>query len=237
MFPVAILAGGLATRLRPVTERIPKSLVEINGEPFLAHQLRLLASRGIRRAVLCIGHMGEMIRDFAGDGARFGIELAYSPDGPLPRGTGGAVAQARPLLGDRFFVLYGDSYLPCDYRAVQEAFEQSRRPALMTVYHNRDQWDASNVRFEGGRILTYNKKLRTPEMRHIDYGLGIFDRAVFDNVPEEGAYDLADVYQQLQSQGALAGYEVDRRFYEIGSFQGIEELSAYLAGDDNTRTE
>src|SRR3954451_802456 len=158
MFPVAILAGGLATRLRPVTEKIPKSLVEINGEPFLAHQLRLLAENGIRRATLCVGYLGEMVRDYAGNGSRFGVELTYSPDGPELRGTAGAIEQARPLLGDRFFVLYGDSYLPCDYRAVQSAFENSGRPALMTVYPNRDRWDASNVRFEDGRILAYNKK-------------------------------------------------------------------------------
>jgi N-acetyl-alpha-D-muramate 1-phosphate uridylyltransferase len=231
MFPVAILAGGLATRLRPVTEKIPKSLIEINGEPFLAHQLRLLARNGIRRATLCVGYLGEMIEDYAGNGGRFGVDLTYSPDGPELRGTAGAIAQALPLLGDRFFVLYGDSYLPCDYRAVQQAFENSRKPALMTVFHNRDQWDSSNVRFEDGRILAYNKKLRTPEMRHIDYGLGVFDRAAFHGIPEQGAYDLANLYQQILSEGALAGCEVAQRFYEVGSFQGIEELSAYLADD------
>src|ERR1041385_7195439 len=127
MLPVAILAGGLATRLRPVTEKIPKSLVEINGEPFLAHQLRLLASRGIRRVTLCVGYLGEMVEAFAGDGGRFGLEVTYSPDGPQLRGTGGAVAQALPLLGEDFFVLYGDSYLPCDYAAVERAFHEGGR--------------------------------------------------------------------------------------------------------------
>jgi NDP-sugar pyrophosphorylase family protein len=229
MLPVAILAGGLATRLRPVTEKIPKSLVEINGEPFLAHQLRLLTRNGIRRATLCVGYFGEMIEEYAGDGRRFGIDLTYSPDGPELRGTAGAIAQALPLLGERFFVLYGDSYLPCDYRAVQQAFENSRKPALMTVFQNRDQWDSSNVRFVDGRILAYNKKLRTPEMRHIDYGLGVFDRTEFQRIPEHGTYDLANLYQQILSEGALAGYEVEQRFYEVGSFQGIVELSAYLA--------
>jgi NDP-sugar pyrophosphorylase family protein len=232
MFPVAILAGGLATRLRPVTEKIPKSLIEINGEPFLAHQLRLLARNGIRRATLCVGYLGDMIEAYAGDGCRFGVELTYSADGPALRGTAGAIAQALPLLGDRFFVLYGDSYLPCDYGCVRQAFENSRKPALMTVFHNRDLWDSSNVRFEDGRILAYNKKLRTPEMRHIDYGLGVFDRAAFNGVPEQGACDLATLYQQILSEGVLAGYEVAQRFYEVGSFQGIEELSAYLRGSN-----
>jgi NDP-sugar pyrophosphorylase family protein len=229
MFPVAILAGGLATRLRPVTEKIPKSLIEINGEPFLAHQLRLLVKNGIRRATLCVGYLADMIQDYAGNGSRFGIELTYSPDGPRLRGTAGALQQARPLLGEHFFVLYGDSYLPCDYRAVQRAFEESGKPALMTVYPNHDRWDASNVRFEGGRILAYNKKLRTPEMRHIDYGLGVFQATALDGVPNEGAYDLADLYQRLLEQGLLTGFEVNQRFYETGSFEGIQELSAYLA--------
>src|SRR5262245_10712377 len=189
MLPLAILAGGLATRLRPVTEKIPKSLVEINGEPFLAHQLRLLASRGIRQVTLCVGHLGEMIEAYAGDGSRFGIELTYSPDGPELRGTGGAVAQALPLLGPRLFVLYGDSYLPCDYAAVERAFHESGRLGLMTVFHNEDRWDSSNVEFEGGRILAYNKKVKTPNMRHIDYGLGVFHHAALDGVLQKGIYD------------------------------------------------
>jgi len=166
MLPVAILAGGLATRLRPITEKIPKALMEVNGEPFLAHQLRLLHRNGIRRVVLCVGYLAEMIEEYAGDGSRFGMEIQYSPDGPVLRGTAGALAQALPLLGDRFFVLYGDSYLPCDYAAVQRAFEESGKQALMTVYRNESRWDTSNVQFEDGRILLYDKKRRTPSMRH-----------------------------------------------------------------------
>src|ERR1019366_9761059 len=159
MLPVAILAGGLATRLRPVTEKIPKALIEINGEPFVAHQLRLLAASGIRRVTMCVGYLGEMLEAYAGDGGRFGLEVTYSPDGSELRGTAGAVAQARPRLGESFFVLYGDSYLPCDYGAVERAFVESGQQALMTVYHNRNQWDTSNVRFEAGQLLAYDKKL------------------------------------------------------------------------------
>lgn len=228
MLPVAILAGGLATRLRPVTEKIPKALLEINGEPFLAHQLRLLEASGIRRVTLCVGYLGEMLEAYAGDGSRFGLEVTYSLDGPALRGTAGAVAQARPLLDESFFVLYGDSYLPCDYAGIAEAFRESGKTALMTVHHNRNQWDTSNVRFEDGRILAYDKKHRTPEMRHIDYGLGVFHRPAFDGIPEQGAYDLTDLYRELLEKNELAGFDVPQRFYETGSFAGIEELSAYL---------
>lgn len=226
--PVAILSGGLATRLRPVTEKIPKSLIEINGEPFLAHQLRLLHSRGIRRAVLCVGYLGEMVRDFAGDGSRFGVELEYSFDGPVLRGTGGAIHQALPLLGEAFFVLYGDSYLPCQYAPVEEAFQRSGKTGLMTVYANSDQWDTSNVEFASGEILAYDKRARTPRMRYIDYGLGVFHRAAFDGIAPGANIDLAVIYQKTLASGQLAGYEIAQRFYEIGSIEGIRDLSRML---------
>jgi dTDP-glucose pyrophosphorylase len=235
MLPVAILAGGLATRLRPVTEKIPKSLIEINGEPFLAHQLRLLAARGVRRVTLCVGYLAERIEAWAGDGSRFGVELTYSADGPRLRGTAGAIANALPLLGESFFVLYGDSYLPCDYGAVERAFQASGKLALMTVYDNRDRWDASNVEFGDGRILAYSKKVRKPEMHYIDYGLGVFHRAAFAEISGDGPHDLADLYQALLARGELAGYDVRRRFYETGSFAGIRELEEYLAGMSFTR--
>jgi NDP-sugar pyrophosphorylase family protein len=228
MLPVAILTGGMATRLRPITENIPKALIEINGEPFVAHQLRLLHSRGIRRAVLCAGHLGEMIRDFVGDGGRFGMEIDYSFDRPVLRGTAGAVHQALPLLADPFFVLYGDSYLPCDYSRVQSVFEAGAKLGLMTVYRNRDQWDSSNVEFSGGRILAYEKRQRTAQMHHIDYGLGVFRHAAFQKLLPGSVKDLAEIYQELLAQDQLAACEMEERFYEIGSLVGIEDLSRAL---------
>jgi len=226
MLPVAILAGGLGTRLYPLTERVPKALIEINGEPFLAHQLRLLRGRGIERVVLCIGQHGERIREYAGDGARFGLAIGYSTDGPALLGTAGAVRNALPLLGDAFFVVYGDSYLPCSYRDVERAFREAGQPGLMTVYRNEGRWDASNVEFAEGRLVAYDKKNRTERMQHIDYGLGVFTRATF-----EGQHtDLADLYGDLLRRDRLAAFEVHERFYEVGSFDGIAELSRYLWG-------
>jgi N-acetyl-alpha-D-muramate 1-phosphate uridylyltransferase len=224
LYPVAILAGGLATRLRPVTEKIPKALVEIEGEPFLAHQLRLLKSQGIERVVMCAWYRGDMIRDFAGDGRQFGLELEYSLDGPTPLGTGGAIKQALPLLGDRFFVLYGDSYLLCDYHGIQKHFSQSGKLGLMTVFKNFGKWDTSNVEFRAGQILAYDKKARTSRMEFIDYGLGVFSRTAFDPYAHASSFDIASIYQRLLSENQLAGFEVPERFYEIGSFEGLEEL-------------
>jgi NDP-sugar pyrophosphorylase family protein len=233
--PVAILAGGLATRLRPITEKIPKSLVTVAGEPFLAHQLRLLQSRGLRRAVLCVGYLGEMIeRDF-GDGAAYGVDLKYSFDGPKLLGTGGALRQALPLLGEEFLVLYGDSYLPIDYAAVLHAFQASGQPGLMTVFRNEGAWDTSNVHFADGRIVRYDKRKRTPAMRHIDYGLGVFRASVFADRPAAEPFDLADVQRELVAKHALAGHEVFQRFYEIGSHAGLAELESLLRSPNSAR--
>ena len=227
-WPVAILAGGLAKRLRPITETIPKALVNVAGAPFLAHQLRLLHSAGLRRIIICAGYRGEMIEAEIGDGARFDLRIEYSFDGPRLLGTGGALKRALPLLGRRFFVLYGDSYLPIDYRKAALAFATGDKAGLMTVYRNEGRWDASNVQFEGGRILRYDKKQRIAEMRHIDYGLGILSAESLAAWPENEPFDLADVYARLLSENQLSGHEVTERFYEIGSPEGLAELDAFL---------
>lgn len=227
--PVAILAGGLATRLGPVAAQRPKALVDVAGRPFAEHQIRLLRRHGIDQIVLLVGHFGEMVRDALGDGTRFGVSLRFVFDGPRALGTGGAIRHALSELGPRFFVLYGDSYLDCDYAAIERAFEASGRPALMTVCRNDDRWDRSNVRFEDGRILAYDKQAPGAQMRHIDYGLGAFERDVFDRFPADDAFDLAAVYRSLLAQDALAGYEVAGRFFEIGSPAGLEETRAHLS--------
>ena len=225
--PVAILAGGLATRLRPITEKIPKSLVPVAGRPFLAHQLEMLHARGIRRVVLCIGHLGEMIQQDFGAEA-FGVKLEYSFDGPKLLGTGGAIKRALPKLGAEFFVLYGDSYLPIPYRPVTEAFHRSGKPGLMTVYRNEGKYDTSNVVFRDGEIAVYDKKLRLPEMRHIDYGLSLFQAQVFAAYGDDQIFDLAEVMGRLVREKQLAGYEVLERFYEMGSPAGLAELETLL---------
>ena len=227
-YPVAILAGGLATRLRPITEKIPKVLVPVAGKPFLAHQLQLLRKEGVTRAVLCLGYLGEMVQREFGDGAGYGVHLDYSFDGPVLLGTGGALKLALPKLGNQFFVLYGDSYLPTPFAPIAEAFEQSARSGLMTVYRNEGKYDTSNVVFGDGEIKVYDKKQRLPEMRHIDYGLSVFRSAVFDRYAENKAFDLADVMRDLVAHQQLAGYEVQQRFYEIGSHEGLQELDTLL---------
>ncbi len=237
--PVAVLAGGLATRLRPITETIPKSLIPVAGKPFLAHQLELLQSRGIRRAVLCVGHLGEMIQRQFGDGSAFGVKLDYSYDSPRHGaaevdglkllGTGGALKRALPLLGMEFFVLYGDSYLPVEYRPIAEFFRRSGKLGCMTVYRNEGRYDTSNVVFRDGGVLVYDKKKHGPEMQHIDYGLSLFQASLFKSYPAGEPFDLAEVMGKLVREKQLAGYEVRERFYEIGSPAGLAELEMILS--------
>jgi len=226
--PVAILAGGLGTRLQPMTETTPKVLIEVAGKPFAVHQIELLRSHGITDIVFCVGHMGEQIKKVLGDGSLWGVHLNYVFDGPTLLGTGGAIRNALPLLGNAFFVLYGDSYLECDYRAVEEAFWISRKLGLMTVYHNEDQWDRSNVLFKNGCIKQYDKRRRTLDMRHIDYGLGVFQAKVYYAYFENAILDLANIYQDLIAQDQLAAFEVTQRFFEVGSHAGLEETQRFL---------
>jgi NDP-sugar pyrophosphorylase family protein len=229
-WPVAILAGGLATRLRPASVETPKALLNVAGEPFLFHQLRLLRSRRLRKIVLCVGYLGDMIRAKIGDGTGLGMQIAYSFDGPTLLGTGGALKRALPKLGEKFLVVYGDSYMPVDYAAIVEAFVLSGKPALMTIFNNEGRWDASNVWFEGGEILRYDKRLRMPEMHHIDYGIAVLSAAVFVRFPDDAAFDLAEVYSRLVAEKKIAAYEVKHRFYQIGSPQGLAELDSLLRG-------
>ena len=226
--PVAVLAGGLATRLRPVTREIPKSLIEVAGKPFIIHQIELLRRNGIDHIVLCLGHLGVMIQATLGDGHLFDVHIDYVFDGPSLLGTGGALKKALPWLGTVFFVLYGDSYLDVDYETVRDAFERSGKLGLMTVYHNAGQWDRSNVLFSEGRIIRYDKRQPFPEMQHIDYGLGVLRKEAFAEWPDEKNFDLSQVYQQLIAREQLAGFEVAHRFYEIGSCEGLEETRSHL---------
>ncbi len=229
-----ILCGGRATRLGALAAGRPKSLVEVEGVPFIRMQLELLKRNGVRRAVLAVGHLGEAIEAEIGDGARLGVAVRYSRDGPQRLGTGGAAFKALPLVASPFFVLYGDSYLTCDYQEVARHFE--RRPGaegLMTVFRNEGRWGTSNIACAEGRIAKYDKAGRDPAMRHIDYGLNILTRAAFAGFPEGEEFDLAAVFQHLLAAGRLAAFEVPERFYEIGSPEGLADLSAYLRATDS----
>jgi NDP-sugar pyrophosphorylase family protein len=226
--PAAVLAGGLATRLRPLTEKIPKAMVEVAGRPFIDHQLALLRRNGVRRVVLCLGYLGEQVERHLGDGAAWGMEVRYSHDGDRLLGTGGALLRAAPLLGPVFWVLYGDSYMDIDYPAVLRHFLAGGHDGLMTVLHNENRWDRSNVIFREGRLLCYDKRSPRPEMTHVDYGVSLLRASALARLPAGRPCDLADLYTELVAEGRMVGYEVTQRFYEIGSPRGLQETQEYL---------
>jgi len=229
-----ILAGGLGTRMRPLTDRIPKALIPVHGVPFAHYQLAWLAAAGVRRVVYSIGVKGEMIRDFVGDGSRWGLDVNYVDEGTSLRGTAGALRLAleADVLADAFCVLYGDSFLPIEIAPVGRAFRESGLPALMTVYQNAGRWDTSNVLYEDGRVILYDKTRRDPRavrMAFIDYGFSVLRRSLIaERVTSGVEADLAVLFGALSREERLAGYEVATRFYEVGSPEGLRDLEAYL---------
>jgi MurNAc alpha-1-phosphate uridylyltransferase len=229
-----ILAGGLATRMRPLTDRMPKALIPALGRPFVDHQLDWLARHGVGQVVLSIGYRGQEIRDHVGDGAAHGLRVRYVDEGSDLRGTAGALRLAfdQDVLEERFLVTYGDSFLPIDFGEVFRAFTGSGAPALMTVFQNEGRWDQSNVIFEGGRVVLYDKLRRTrpaADFAYIDYGLSALERRIVgDEIPSGVKADLADLFGALSRRGDLAGLEVRERFYEIGSPAGLEDFTAWV---------
>jgi NDP-sugar pyrophosphorylase family protein len=229
-----ILAGGLATRMRPMTETLPKALLPVGGRPFIDYQLEWMAKVGVSEAVLSVGYRGEMLCEHVGDGSRWGLPLKVVSDGPELRGTAGALRTALDagVLDESFLVTYGDSFLPVDFRAVWEAFLGCNQPALMSVFHNRGLWDQSNVVFEDGRVLYDKQRLARPKEHfdHIDYGLCALQRSVIAlAVPRGVKADLAALLHSLSIEGKLAGFEVHERFYEIGSPRGLEDFERWIA--------
>jgi NDP-sugar pyrophosphorylase family protein len=231
MFPIVILAGGLATRLRPITEKIPKSLIEINGLPFVYHQLELLEKKGFKNIHFCLGFLGEQVEKAVKQSEYFKrLSISFTYDGNTLLGTGGTIRKIINQLPEYFFVTYGDSYLDINFYDIQQSFEPKKQNynSLMTVYKNKDLFDTSNVIFENGLIELYSKLRKDSRMAHIDYGIGILSNKSMDIYDKNIIFDLAELFENLSLKKELYGYEVFQRFYEIGSLQGIEDLSNYL---------
>lgn len=226
--PLAILAGGLATRMRSVAVGIPKAMLDLAGRPFIDHQLELVHAKGIRQVVLCTGHLGEQIKAHVGDGSRFGLAVRYSPDGPVLLGTGGALWKARPLLGDLFFFTYGDTLLDVDYASLIETMEITQLPAVMSLYRNNGQLDSSNAEIDGVYAI-YNKFHPSPTAAFIDYGMTLIRAELFDSFPPDKPFDLAVLLEQVSRARQLAAHQVHTRFYEIGTRESYEEARTFLA--------
>ncbi|RME17436.1 MAG: nucleotidyl transferase [Bdellovibrio sp.] len=227
--PIVILAGGLATRLKPISEAIPKSLMDINGQPFLKHQISLLQKEGLRKVYLCVGHLSEKIKEFLDFSPPKDIEIKIIDDGKPLKGTGGALKEAsKQIKEDCFFVTYGDSYLPINFKKVFEYYISQNQPALMTIYKNQNAFDKSNVIFKNGQIKDYDKNKTSPDMQYIDYGLMIFQKSLFKSISHSYPFDLSLILSDLVKNNLVAAYEVFERFYEIGTPKGIQSLKNYL---------
>jgi N-acetyl-alpha-D-muramate 1-phosphate uridylyltransferase len=226
---VAILAGGLATRLRPITETIPKAMVPILGKPFLEYQIEFLKKNGVTDLVLCVGYLSEQIEQYFGDGRTRGVSIRYVRDGKTLLGTAGALKRAESQLNDSFFVMYGDSYVFLDFKELYARFRQSNKRALMVVYRNNNAYDTSNVAVENGSVTWYDKKNSAGDLVFIDYGVLIFDKRVLDLIPQNQVCPLEDIINILIQKKELAAYETKNRFYEIGSHKGMDEFTQYIA--------
>ena len=225
---VAILAGGLATRLRPLTEGIPKSMVMIQDRPFLEYQLDFLKKGGVTNVVLCIGYLAEQIENYFGDGRKFGMNIAYSHEGKQLLGTAGALKKTEKLLEDPFFTMYGDSYLSLDFADAMSYFKSRNKMALMSVYKNCDRYERSNTVIKGGLVKKFSKKEKTKDTVYIEYGANIFRKAALELIPEGLPYSLDELFPELIKRKELLAYEVRERFYQIGSPEGLEEFKRYV---------
>ena len=233
--PLALLAGGVGTRVQSISRRIPKALFEVHGRPFIAHQLELVRGNGIRRVVICTGHLGEQTEAYVGDGRKFGVEVVYSRDGEVLLGTAGALKKAEGLLGPLFWVMYGDTYLDVSFAEIFAAFRGSRALGLMTVFKNENRLDRSNVTYRDGLLLDYDKRNPKPEMTHIDYGLSLLGGRALEGVLSGARADLGDVYHELVARGAMQAFEVHRRFYEVGSPDGLAETRRFFENRESAR--
>jgi NDP-sugar pyrophosphorylase family protein len=225
--PVAVLAGGLATRLRPMTETVPKAMIEVAGKPFIDHQLDLLFQKGIRRVVICTGYLGELIQNHVGDGSIYGLKVQYSFDGKVLLGTGGAIRNALRLLNKWFFVTYGDTLLDEDYCGLLRTQQMTGLPAVMALLHNQGQWDSSNAEI-CGQLAIYRKSIPSVEASYIDYGISLMQASQFKDYSNRARFDLSEILETLAANGQLAAHEVKNRFYEIGTTEGLRETQQYL---------
>jgi MurNAc alpha-1-phosphate uridylyltransferase len=230
MLPVAILAGGLATRIKPISDSIPKSLIDINGKPFLEWQLQLLEKSNCELVVICISHKSELIEEFLHKRATSQLEIRLSWDGEKQLGTGGALIKAMNLLGPAFMVLYGDSYLPIDYEKIANFFLKENCLALMTIMKNNLNAEISNVIYENGFVKKYNKEKYEESMDYIDFGLNVFKAEAFNNYPLNEEVDLSAIQSGLATRKQIVGYLVNQRYYEVGSFKGIQDFSEFTEG-------
>jgi len=225
---VIILCGGLGTRLSHLTKYTPKSMIQIEGKPFLEYQIEALKKQSIKDIVLCVGHLSEKIEEYFGNGEKFDVNIKYSYDKEKLLGPIGALKNAEPLLKDTFFIMYGDSYISVDFHKVHNYFMQHDKPALMVVYKNQDKYDRSNLIIQDNMVIGYGEKERTRDMIYIDYGTSVLRKKVLDNIPKDTPYSNEQFFSELVKKRELMAFEVEKRFYHIGDLEALEEFRNHI---------
>jgi len=225
---IVVLCGGKATRLYPLTKKIPKSMIKFERKPFLEHQLDLFKKNRIFDIVLCVGYKAEQIKKYFGNGKNFGVEIKYSSDKKKLLSTGGALKKAENLLEDSFLVMWGDSYLPFNFQKAIKFFKKFDKFGAMTVFKNLNKYEPSNVEVEKNLVKSYSKKRKTKKMKYIDYGVSIFKKEALKFIPKNKVYDLTKLQQTLIKKKQLLAYPAEKRFYQIGSPDGLEEFKNYI---------
>jgi len=221
---IAIICGGLATRLGSLATNIPKSMIDIDGKPFLEQQIEMLKKHNITDIVLCVGHLSDKIEDYFGNGDKFGVNIKYSQDGAKALGPIGAIKNAESLLDDVFFIMYGDSYLSVDFQKAYSFFKEHDKLGLMVVYKNNDKYDKSNLVIKDNMVVGYREK----EAVYIDYGTSILRKKALDLVPKNTMYSTGQFFSDLISKKELLAFEAEKRFYHIGNPDALEELRSFI---------
>ena len=224
-----VLAGGLGTRLRPLTNDLPKPMIAFHGRPFLEHLIVMLRDAGIQRVLLLVGYRAEKIVDHFGDGSRFGLPIAYS-FGPVDNETGTRLRRAKPQIDPFFLLLYCDNVWPFDLGRLTSEYRRQRRRAVTTVYANDDNWTCHNLRVgPDGGVTQYDRSRSEPGLHGVDIGFGLFDRSVLDLLPVEDNVSFeATVYPKLIAAGDLGALETQHRYYSVGSLERLPETEEFL---------
>jgi NDP-sugar pyrophosphorylase family protein len=225
---MVILCGGLATRLGSLTKNVPKSLIKIYEKPFLQYQIEILKKRSINDIVLCVGHLSEQIKEYFGNGEKFGVNIKYSYDGDKQLGPIGAIKNAEKLLEKEFFIMYGDSYLDIDFQKISSYFNEFDKLGLMAVYKNFDKYDKSNLIIKNNMIIAYGEKERTKDMVYIDSGTSILKKEALNLIPKQTFFSTGDFFTKLISKNELLAFEIEKRFYHIGNPEALEEFSNFI---------
>ena len=222
-FDAILLCGGKGTRVSRYTKHVPKCLIDINGKPFLYHQLKFLKKNNIKKVIISSGYLSKKIKDYLKKDIRF-INFKIKEDGKKLLGTGGAVLKSLNFLKKNFFVIYGDSYL----RFRLKELKKDKKLPTMAIFKNYNKYDKSNVEIKKYEFIHYHEKKNRNKCKFIDYGVSYLNKDIFKNYKKNKKFDLSALFQDISKKNMLKGHIVKKRFYEIGSYKGIKDLKKFI---------